>query len=378
MLPVVQDDFYVHRIVLAWRAFDLRRLTGDAHAQTLLRQSVRYCVNSEKSRVRQDRPEPRIRSVLPRLLDEHRLHDAKLGSARLDDARIEELSATVFSAGREPAAGAVAAALAEGADPTAIGEAISLAANRLLLHDPGRQDDAGPDKPRGTVHGASVGVHASDAANAWRNVARVGGSRNAIASLIVGAYHTAGQSEQVRSAPFHQEAAAAVEEKGGKALLRAADEAITRGDQAGASAVIERYGALGHPSQPVFDLLIRYAVSEDGALHAEKYFRTVVEEFSQTRSAFQWRHLTALARVTASEHGFPAPGVDEARRLLRGCTEDHQRIKNEPDRGWEEVTIPISKGECFFQILNTLDEIGYDAEWQVRSRPRTPRSDSRN
>jgi hypothetical protein len=73
---------------------------------------------------------------------------------------------------------------------------------------------------------------------------------------------------------------------------------------------------MGHPARPVFDLLLKYAVSEDGALHAEKYYRTVSEEFSTMRPAFRWRQMVALARVTASEFGKPAPGYDEARRLL--------------------------------------------------------------
>jgi hypothetical protein len=80
---------------------------------------------------------------------------------------------------------------------------------------------------------------------------------------------------------------------------------------------VHRYGELGHPSRAVFDLLLRYAVSEDGALHAEKYYRTVTEEFAAARPAFRWRQLVALARVTASEYGFPAPGYAEACRLLK-------------------------------------------------------------
>ena len=87
--------------------------------------------------------------------------------------------------------------------------------------------------------------------------------------------------------------------------------------QARASALIHRYGELGYPERPVFDLMLRYAVSEDGSLHAEKYYRTVREEFDATRLEFRWRHLVGLARVTASEYGRPAPGIDEARRLLR-------------------------------------------------------------
>ena len=36
-----------------------------------------------------------------------------------------------------------------------------------------------------------------------------------------------------------------------------------------ASAVVHRYGTLGHDPAAVFALLLKYAVSEDGALHAE-------------------------------------------------------------------------------------------------------------
>ena len=66
----------------------------------------------------------------------------------------------------------------------------------------------------------------------------------------------------------------------------------------------------------MFDLLLRYATSEFGALHAEKYYRTVSEEFVKTRAAFRWRQLVALARVTASEYGNQAPGYQDARELL--------------------------------------------------------------
>jgi len=64
-------------------------------------------------------------------------------------------------------------------------------------------------------------------------------------------------------------------------------------------------------------MLLRYAISEDGALHAEKYYRTVTEEFAATHAAFRWRHLAALARVTASEYGYPAPGMAQAHELLK-------------------------------------------------------------
>ena len=76
------------------------------------------------------------------------------------------------------------------------------------------------------------------------------------------------------------------------------------------------WGELGADPRPVFDVLLGYGTSQDGALHAEKYFSTVHQEFAEARPAFRWRHLIGLARVSASEFGFPAPGVEEARALL--------------------------------------------------------------
>ena len=81
--------------------------------------------------------------------------------------------------------------------------------------------------------------------------------------------------------------------------------------------MVHRYGELGYDARPVFDLLLRFAVSEEGALHAEKYYQTVSEEFAFLRPAFRWRELTALARVTTSEYGYPANGYAEACKLLR-------------------------------------------------------------
>src|SRR5439155_21266657 len=100
-------------------------------------------------------------------------------------------------------------------------------------------------------------------------------------------------------------------------LLRQTEDAIKSQNQGLAAALVQKYGELGLPARPVFELMLRYGVSEDGALHAEKYYRTVTEEFAAMRSAFKWRQLVALARVTASEYGKPAPGYDEAKKLLK-------------------------------------------------------------
>ena len=45
----VEDEIDVHRVVLSWRAWSTLELTGKQHAHTLLRQSVRYCVDTEQS-----------------------------------------------------------------------------------------------------------------------------------------------------------------------------------------------------------------------------------------------------------------------------------------------------------------------------------------
>jgi hypothetical protein len=315
----VQEEINVHRVVLAWRAWTLLDVTGQEHAHTLLRQSVRFCVNHEQLRLENKRAPSPIRTVLPKLLDQHRLLSRQFGRRKADDAWIDELGRTVFSSEREQAADAVAAALAEGFDPEDVGEAISVAANLLVLHDPGRSRAIinNGNKPVGSVHGDSVGVHASDAINAWRNIARVSNHRNAVASLIVGAYHTAGQTGYVNKTPYPlANHLSAVRADDPATLLKEADGAIREKDQFRACAVIQRYGELGHSARPVFDLFLRYATSENGALHGEKYYRTVTEEFVRTRAAFRWRQMVALARVTASEYGNPAPGYEQARELL--------------------------------------------------------------
>ena len=139
-----------------------------------------------------------------------------------------------------------------------------------------------------------------------------------MASLIVGAYHTAGQSAGQLPRPYPlNDDLEKIRFLGPDALLPETDAAIRSNDQARATALVARYAALQRPSRPLVDLLLKYAVSEDGALHAEKFYRTVTEEFASTRPAFRWRQLAALARVTASEYGHPAPGLADARKLLK-------------------------------------------------------------
>ncbi len=322
LLIAVEDATEVHRVVLPYRAWDLMGIIGREQAHTLLRQSVRYCVRAENPRhAAWARP---VREAIPRLLDRHRLLGRPRGTRRPEDRWVEELSMTLFRSTPEAAAEAAAVALTEGFLPEAVGEAISLAANQLVLRDAGRPaQQASANRPVGSVHGDGIGVHACDSANAWRNMARVANPRNTVVCLLLGAWQVASDranrgGDFLRWQPYPSaEARERITARERDPLLREAEDAIRNNDQMRACAAAARYGELGHPARPLFDLLLRYAVSEDGALHAEKYYRTASEEFAATRPAFRWRQLIALARVTASAYGQPAPGYAEAVRLLQ-------------------------------------------------------------
>jgi hypothetical protein len=321
VLSVVEDNQDVHRVVLPYRAYDLLPIVGKEHAHTLLRQSVRFCAHHETPNI--SRYGDEARALLPKLFDQYKLPRRTPGTRTADDAWVDRMSQTIFTGTPAQAAEALAAALAEGFSPDALGEALSLAVNQLVLRDNGRPKDEAPNKPAGSVHGDGIGVHACDSANAWRNLARVGNARHAAACMILGAYQAC-RDRSNRGGDFlgwepypRLEARERVKAKDPQGLLREAEGAIRNRDQGLACAAVAAYGALGEPARPVFDLLLKYAVSEDGALHAEKYYRTCTEEFALLRPAFRWRQLVALARVTASEYGQKAPGHEEARRLLK-------------------------------------------------------------
>jgi hypothetical protein len=320
LLQSVQESTEVHRTVLPYRAWDLLDIVGQEHAQTLLRQSVHYCV---KSNYGGSPAYSEPATLLPKLLEQHHLLGRSPGTKEADDAWVAKMSETIFTSTPTQAADATAAALAEGFAPAALGEAISLAANQLILRDIGRTfRDETTNKPLGSVHGDSIGVHACDSANAWRNLARVSNARNTFACLILGAYQVAldrvnrgGDFLNWQPLPL-QRHVDDLKTDDAKVLLAELEKAIAGNLQARASAIVARFGRAGHDSRAIFDLLLKYAISEDGSLHAEKYYRTVSEEFAVTRPSFRWRQLIALARVTASEFGRPAPGIAEAKRLL--------------------------------------------------------------
>jgi hypothetical protein len=325
----VEDNHDVHTAVMPWRAYAMLDIVGREHAITLLRQSVRQCAKqceSMKGRIDQLTAQ---RKIVPGLLEKHKLPKDKAGTRKADDAWVEKLAGTILSSTQQQAGEAVAMALAEGFDPEHIGEAISMAANQLVLRQRETWDQMGK-----RTHGDSPGVHASDATNAWRNMARVSNPRNRAAGLILAAMDAARSSGFKQKAgisayekePFpHAEHLEKVKSTDAAALLKELDGAIRENDQMRAAALAQTYGRQKHAARPMFDLLLSYAISEDGRLHAEKYYRTVTEEFATTREAFRWRQLVALARVTASMYSYSqqdkkegrAPGYEEACRLLK-------------------------------------------------------------
>ncbi|MBX3413626.1 MAG: hypothetical protein KF708_13125 [Pirellulales bacterium] len=322
LLPVVAEGVDVHRTVLAYRAWDLLDLVGQEHAVTFLRQSLHYCADTCEN-VKYNERFAGIQKLLPKLLDQYRLVEMSPGTRRADDAWLGSMAETLYFADADRAADAVAAALADGMSAESVADAIALAANHMVLRDPGRtQRQASASKPAGSVHGDSLGVHACDSVNAWRNIAEVANRKNALACLILSAWQVAsdrgfGGSEIVASpARPYEEHLEQVKSRDPRQLLHELDDAIRQKDQGRACAATHLYGEQNGDPQPVLDLLLRYAVSEDGALHAEKFYNTATEEFARTRAPYRWRQLVALSRVTASEYGQPAPRLDEARKLL--------------------------------------------------------------
>ncbi len=137
LLVEVDDATEVHRVVLVSRAWDLINFVGAERAHTMLRQSVHYCVKAEGNPNQAKYNQP-VREMLPKLLDQYKLIGMKPGTKSAEDSWVEKFANTVFAASAAQAGEAVAAALAEGISAEAVGEALSLAANQLVLRDEGR------------------------------------------------------------------------------------------------------------------------------------------------------------------------------------------------------------------------------------------------
>ena len=154
---------------------------------------------------------------------------------------------------------------------------------------------------------------------------RIAEPRYVVSGMIVAAYHAGLQTTQFQQHPYPtDEHRALVRAQDAVGLLADTEDAIRHNDQGRAAAAMQIYGENGYGVEPALDLLLKYAVSEDGRLHGEKYFHTVREEYRTIRPAFRWRQIVALARVTSSaygynrddKHGFRAAGYEDACKLL--------------------------------------------------------------
>ena len=247
-------------------------------------QSVRYCVKAETERYTQSLGS--VRTLVPRLLDQHRLLSREPGTRTGDDRWLEEMSQTIFQSSPAQAADAVATALAEGFAGTQLFEAVSLAANQLILRDNGRPGAEGPGKPAGSVHGDSIGVHACDSANAWRNLARAAEpaqqDRRACSSAP-GKWPMTAPVAAVVSSPGNPTRGGGPRTSPGRrtgpatARPGGSDSRPRPGQRRRTGRTLWRQCL---PTRPLWDMLLRYATSEDGALHAEKFYRTATEEFA--------------------------------------------------------------------------------------------------
>src|SRR5262249_8169867 len=112
-----------------------------------------------------------------------------------------------------------------------------------------------PANPRAATTARRWGGNPPTRAKPRANNAR---SRNAVASLIVAAYHTAGQTNGQNKQPYPlPEHLDKITAKDAETLLRETEAAIKEKDQARAAALVQRYGEQGHPERPVFDLLLK-------------------------------------------------------------------------------------------------------------------------
>ncbi len=207
----------VHRFVFAHRARGLAALLGPDYAHTLLRQCVRFCVDNERMEKEHNQPEPAIRALMPKLLDQYKLAGKTPGQRDPGDAEVERLAEAVYAGPAEKSADVVAAALADGIAPEVVGEAISLASNLLVL----RQS---ADKWR--AHGDAAGVHSSDSTNAWRNMARVTSAAHATTGLILAAYYVPYLGHFDTSAYPTEEHRATIKTRDAGALLAEAEDVL--------------------------------------------------------------------------------------------------------------------------------------------------------
>ena len=253
---------------------------------TLLRQSVRYCVKSERDwnhTPRSDRP---ARASCPGCWISTSSSARHSAHARPEDAWVDRMSRTIFEGTPEQAGeAAAAAALAEGIAPGAVGEAICAGrqSTRSARRRPYRPRGPGPTSRSAAstaTRSASTPATRPTPGATWR---RVSNPRNTVACLILGGYQVALDRVNRGGDFLHWS-------PGPCPVMTWSQSATTQPETLLVAArcrdPCQRPGprlrdhppprrVLDQDPPAVFDLLLKFAVTEDGALHAEKYYRTV-------------------------------------------------------------------------------------------------------
>jgi hypothetical protein len=140
--------------------------------------------------------------------------------------------------GSKPSARAAAAAPA----------ALARSAEKIVSARRSIQASSAARLPRSRAsYAPAVIVSASDAANAWRHLARTGDARNAFASLIAPAYHTAG-SPPTSARTRTTNGGEACTQSDPAELLAAIDGRIRERDQRGACLAARRTSLAGTSS----------------------------------------------------------------------------------------------------------------------------------
>ena len=288
----------------------------------MLRQSVRYCVNSERQRTKNGTVAP-LRDLLPKLLDEHHL-----GAGAPDESRpapadeaVGELAHRIFAGDRDDAARATAAALGSGFGVEAVGRALVGAALRLVLHDPGSDHgvpgQAGGQRARSFDRRSCLRFRECMAPHRIRHVAAPGCGDFDHGGL---AHRRTERGDGPRQPGARQgprprprgERREVRRRRSRSGFARAIRQGRPRSSRAGRERRLDL-----HRANPIFPVLFTHAVEDDGALHHEKFFATASEAQATLfgRPGY-FECQTALARVVASGYGFEAPGLKEARERL--------------------------------------------------------------
>ena len=331
LLVEVDDATEVHRVVLVSRAWDLINFVGAERAHTMLRQSVHYCVkieqNANQAKYNQPMRETAAEAARPAQACRHEARHASRPTTRGSRSSANRVFAATADArrrGSSPRRWPKGSARKRSARRSRWPRTNSSSAIRV-----GRSSG-----PRRTSRSAAFTATRSastarDTIHAWRNLARAGDRRTQVTSLILAGYQVARDRSQYRSddgdmlkwEPYPRADASGEGEgrRGRCAHEGTRTRPFATRTRPRTAALTARIGAeKPDAAKDVFALLRGFAISEDGALHAEKYYATTSDEFA----ALARRVQVAATRRPRPRHRqrlrLPGPGRQGSVRVGEG------------------------------------------------------------